>query len=490
MTLRHPPLHSRLRGFPGLALALAAAAPVLAAPPAIDLATYTHTATYDLSTSRSLEASAVTWNAATDTLFVVGDGPQALAQYSKNGVLLDYMTMTNFPASDSEGLTWIGGNQFVLALETGYDAKLMTYVAGGTVSGSGLPTASLFSTTDAAAGLEGVTFDPSTGRYYFIEEKTPVAIYQVSLDFSPPPQANVHSTLLLSIPGVTDISDIQALSTVLDPGSPDYSNLLVLSHEGHRLLELNRTTGAVLSQISLNGITGQVQPEGVAIDDDGVIYIVDEGPGGNQPKLFVLSPPAAPPATASDDGPVAVIAGVPVAIPVGVNDSGFTDPVTVAVTVLPAQGTISAISLPGPAAGMTVTYTANAGASGPDSFVYEMTDSTPQADQATVSVIISPDTDGDGVPDETDNCTLLANPGQCDSDEDGFGNRCDADLNNNGATNAQDTTLFRQQLGQPSVGPTFNPADLNCNGAVNAQDTTLFRQRLGLPPGPGAVAGE
>lgn len=94
------------------------------------------------------------------------------------------------------------------------------------------------------------------------------------------------------------------------------------------------------------------------------------------------------------------------------------------------------------------------------------------------------DGDADGVADPADNCALLANTSQCDSDGDGYGNRCDADLNNNGATNAQDTVLFRAQLGQPSAGPGFNKADLNCSGAVNAQDTVLFRARLGSPPGP------
>ena len=96
-----------------------------------------------------------------------------------------------------------------------------------------------------------------------------------------------------------------------------------------------------------------------------------------------------------------------------------------------------------------------------------------------------PDADGDGVPDSFDNCTLRANASQCDSDGDGFGNRCDGDFNQSNTTNAADTTLFRAQLGQPSVGPLFNAADLNCNGFVNSQDTTLFRGLLGSPPGPG-----
>ncbi len=99
-----------------------------------------------------------------------------------------------------------------------------------------------------------------------------------------------------------------------------------------------------------------------------------------------------------------------------------------------------------------------------------------------------PDADSDGVPDATDNCTQVANADQIDSDSDGYGNLCDGDLNNNDVTNAQDYVLFRDQLGQPSVPPTYNIADLNGNGYVNAQDYVLFRLLLGAPPGPSGLA--
>jgi len=94
------------------------------------------------------------------------------------------------------------------------------------------------------------------------------------------------------------------------------------------------------------------------------------------------------------------------------------------------------------------------------------------------------DSDDDGIPDYADNCTMLHNPTQVDSDGDGYGNRCDGDFNGNGVTNAQDVAMFRQQLGQPSVGPVYSPYDINANGTINSQDYVLMRQLLGSPAGP------
>jgi hypothetical protein len=111
-----------------------------------------------------------------------------------------------------------------------------------------------------------------------------------------------------------------------------------------------------------------------------------------------------------------------------------------------------------------------------------------EAGQFSVKGTVTTDVDGDGIYGAADNCVLRTNGNQCDSDGDGFGNRCDGDMNNNGSTNAQDTTLFRQQLGQASQPPTYNKADINCSGGgVNAQDNTLYRQLIGSPPGPANI---
>jgi hypothetical protein len=49
------------------------------------------------------------------------------------------------------------------------------------------------------------------------------------------------------------------------------------------------------------------------------------------------------------------------------------------------------------------------------------------------------DEDGDGIPDELDNCPLFANPDQADHDEDGLGDECDPDDDNDGVPDSGDS---------------------------------------------------
>jgi Ca2+-binding RTX toxin-like protein len=48
------------------------------------------------------------------------------------------------------------------------------------------------------------------------------------------------------------------------------------------------------------------------------------------------------------------------------------------------------------------------------------------------------DADGDSVPDDADNCLLVANPGQADFDGDGLGDACDVNADNDGAADIFD----------------------------------------------------
>ncbi|MFK7886825.1 MAG: hypothetical protein AB8G16_08160 [Gammaproteobacteria bacterium] len=93
------------------------------------------------------------------------------------------------------------------------------------------------------------------------------------------------------------------------------------------------------------------------------------------------------------------------------------------------------------------------------------------------------DSDADEYTDDFDNCSAVANKGQRDTDGDGFGNACDADLNNDGTIDVQDLGMLR------SVFFTTNPdADFNGDGVVNAIDLGIMRVQFFGTPGPGAVS--
>jgi len=100
----------------------------------------------------------------------------------------------------------------------------------------------------------------------------------------------------------------------------------------------------------------------------------------------------------------------------------------------------------------------------------------------------SVDTDGDTVFDVLDNCRLLANkaPGDCDTDNDGYGNACDGDFDNNKTTNATDFGKFVpdfKKTADSGIG-----SDMDCNGVVNATDFGKFVTNFkATKPGPSGL---
>jgi hypothetical protein len=73
-----------------------------------------------------------------------------------------------------------------------------------------------------------------------------------------------------------------------------------------------------------------------------------------------------------------------------------------------------------------------------------------------------PDSDNDGVPDDTDNCPAIANPDQLDQDLDGTGNLCDADLDGDSVSNNLDNC--------PAIANS-DQADLDLDGQGDACET-------------------
>jgi 2',3'-cyclic-nucleotide 2'-phosphodiesterase (5'-nucleotidase family)/uncharacterized protein YjiK len=309
---------------------------VTTGPTSIDLSNYVRIGRYDLpeptrttlpagTPSHNLlcqEASAVTYNWDTDTLFVTGDGGRAITQVSKTGQLIDTMTLalgsspqgTDF--YDPEGLTYIGGGQFVLSEERDRQLVKLTYVAGTTLSRSGAQTVKIGTFVDNI-GTEGVSWDPQTSGFICVKELSPIGIFQTGVDFAAGTATNGSPTTVNSINlfdpallGMTDTADVFALSNLPSmTGQPQVGNLLVIGQEDARIVNVDRT-GVISSTLNIrtdlgNPLTpaGQ-QHEGVTMDRAGILYVVNENGGGSIdfPQLWVYAP-----ATQPNQPPTAVI---------------------------------------------------------------------------------------------------------------------------------------------------------------------------------------
>ncbi len=274
------------------------------------------------------EASAVTWNRDTNTLFVLGDGGTSIVQVSLTGSLIDSMTLGRDPSKpqgtayyDPEGLAYLGNGKFALVEERDRVVSRFTYTANTTLAYGDSQHVKL-GTTIGNIGIEGITTDPLTGGFIAVKEKQPIGIFQTTIDFAAGTASNGSATTTNSVnlfdptlTGLLDIADVFALSNLANVSAADRANLLLLSQESSKVIKVDRS-GNVLGSLTipllstnplgttvLTGLPGTTpvsvvdqQHEGITMDDAGRIYMVSENGGGdiNNPQLWVYAVSAVP----------------------------------------------------------------------------------------------------------------------------------------------------------------------------------------------------
>lgn len=298
---------------PSAASPLAFSTPTVAfkdAQSTFELANYSLVGRYSLpvGTGTNLlaeEASAVTYNKDTDTLFVLGDGGTSITQVSKRGVLIDSMTLAqdaSKPQStyfyDPEGLAYIGGGKFVLVEERYRQLNEFTYVANTTLPANiaapvGVRTVKL-GTTIGNIGIEGISFDPMTNGFIAVKESAPSGVFQTTVNFALGTASNGSATAVNSVDlfdpaltGLTALNDVFSMSNILTNTAPDYSHIMILSAPDGKIVKMDRS-GKRLGTLMVGSTA---QNEGMTMDLQGNIYVVSEiGGGPGRPELLVYSP--------------------------------------------------------------------------------------------------------------------------------------------------------------------------------------------------------
>lgn len=283
----------------------------------IDLANYRVSGRYSLpepnATTPNLlaqEASGVTYDKNTDTLFVVGDGGTAVVQVAKDGTLIDSMTLEEDASKpqgtafyDPEGIAYLGGGRFVLVEERYRQVSRFTYTAGGSLGTADVQTVVL-GTTIGNIGIEGISYDPYSGDFIGVKEADPEGVFLTGIDFDAGTATNGSATTENSVnmfdpakAGLSTMNDVYALSNVLPSSAPDYEQLLILSAPDGMVVKIDRS-GVVQSSLDVGA---DAQNEGIAVDGDYNVYTVNEvGGGDGHPQMFVFASACPAPAVGND----------------------------------------------------------------------------------------------------------------------------------------------------------------------------------------------
>ncbi len=270
----------------------------------LDLSRYQLAGNYALDTlgEMGLEASAVTYARDRGSLFFVGDEGLGVVEISLTGQTLGSMAFTNWPGRtthhDAEGLTYLGNGQLVVGEERIQDAFLVNFVNGGSADIGAAAWASVANYTYNNVGMEGLSVDPRDGSFFAVKQDSPQVLLHGTMSFATGATGGSSSFVELfsaaSLFGLNSLSDVQTLAPVDTlAGTPAADNLLILSLDSKRLVEIDRA-GNVLSSLDLAPLTTQAI-EGVTIDEHGVIYLVAEGSGMVNSRLLVLTTPVPEP---------------------------------------------------------------------------------------------------------------------------------------------------------------------------------------------------
>lgn len=226
------------------------------------------------------DASALTYDPDRNTLFTVTNKNNELIELSLEGDVLRRIPLVGF--GDTEAVEYIAPGQYVISDE--YEQRLISVQVTDSTT---MLDAERFDQLRLGIGagnnngFEGLAYDPANQRMFVAKERRPARIIEVR-GFPVPRDASARKLEISANEDLNDRLFVRDLSSLLFV--PNTGHLLALSDESLQIVELNEH-GHPIDNIMLNkdsmGLTEDIpQPEGLAMDADGTLYVVSE------PNLF------------------------------------------------------------------------------------------------------------------------------------------------------------------------------------------------------------
>ncbi|MFT4248862.1 MAG: SdiA-regulated domain-containing protein [Pseudomonas sp.] len=215
--------------------------------------------------------SGLAYDSQRQRLLAVVNRPTQVLVLDRDGGVLQRHRLRG--ASDVEAIAWLGGEHIALLQEGRRTVVLATVPVrdGAPIDVTQARTLPLRLDRADNNGPEGLAYDRAGDALYVGKERAPAGLYALHgvLGAAVPVQVDL-SGWLRSLPFATDLSSVEF--------DPVHRHLLLLSDESQLLAELT-LDGTPVSWSTLPTRPWHLpppQPEGVAVDEAGTIYLVSE----------------------------------------------------------------------------------------------------------------------------------------------------------------------------------------------------------------------
>lgn len=220
-------------------------------------------------------ASGLTYNPDTGTLFLIEDSPVLIHEIDLEGNTLREIDIDVL--NDTEGIVYLGNNQYAIAEESNGSICFLTIRRATKALNFNDTTILNVTKPQGNNCIEGITHDPKNNCLYLVKEMNPKKIFKVCLE-----------TKKVEEPWDLEKLDIEDASGICH--DPRTGHLLILSHESRCIVECT-VDGKELTRFSLKSGQNRLKkrikkPEGIAINpEDGTIFICSE-----KNKFYIYTP--------------------------------------------------------------------------------------------------------------------------------------------------------------------------------------------------------
>ncbi|BDH44128.1 hypothetical protein TUM12370_01720 [Salmonella enterica subsp. enterica serovar Choleraesuis] len=222
--------------------------------------------------------SALTWNPETRTLFATINHPATVVELSTDGKLLRKLEVDGI--HDPEAIEHIEGNRYVIADERQrhlYEVEITPQTQRLNVSDA--PGLRLdMDGRDGNSGFEGLAWNRADKHLLVAQERKPIKLFKIEGFPALSGVSNVEIKVTTGASWMSSIGDISSLDY-----DSEHKQLLVMSEQSDKILFISPEKS--VKQLTLDGTKHGLkaripQPEGMATDGHGHLYIVSE------PNLF------------------------------------------------------------------------------------------------------------------------------------------------------------------------------------------------------------